>query len=263
MSYQLLIDVGNTFLKWGRYEPLKDRSFAPAQDKCLEHERLLLEEINSLPRQWRHHPVPGSIVISNVAGTRIRNPLMRALEIWPDAPAPYWVTSLPEQCGVHNGYLNPAQLGSDRWAAMIGARAMIGPRPALIAVCGTATTIDLLTAAGEFIGGAIMPGLGLMQRVLHEQTAALPDAQGEYVDYPKQTVDAIASGCTHAQAGAVERLYHLHRRNHPDLQCIISGGAARMLGPRLTIDYSHHENLVLEGLYQIAQTLPFKHEGAR
>jgi type III pantothenate kinase len=151
--------------------------------------------------------------------------------------------------------MNPMQLGSDRWAAMIGARAVMPDRPLLVAVCGTATTVDLLTNTGHFVGGAIMPGLGLMQRVLHEQTAALPDAQGEYVDYPRQTVDAIASGCAHAQAGAVERLYFLHKRTEPNLYCIISGGAARTLGPRLTIEFTYHENLVLEGLFQISQTL--------
>lgn len=130
---------------------------------------------------------------------------------------------MPSQCGVRNGYMNPAQLGSDRWAALIGTRALLGHRAALIAVCGTATTIDLLTTDGEFAGGAIMPGLGLMQRVLHEHTAALPDAQGEYLDYPRQTVDGIASGCAHAQAGAIERLYHIHHQKNPDLVCVISG----------------------------------------
>ena len=129
----------------------------------------------------------------------------------------------------------------------------LGQKAALVAVCGTATTIDLLSDKGDFLGGAIMPGLGLMQRSLHERTAALPDAQGDYVDYPTQTVDAIASGCAHAQAGAVERLYQLHRVNHPDLVCLISGGAAVSVGPRLTIDFRYHENLVLEGLFHMAQ----------
>ncbi|MFP5405416.1 MAG: type III pantothenate kinase, partial [Gammaproteobacteria bacterium] len=136
------------------------------------------------------------------------------------------------------------------------ARAVLGERPALVAVCGTATTMDLLTAEGDFVGGGIMPGMGLMIRALHLNTATLPDAHGDYVDYPRQTVDAVASGCAHAQAGAVERLYFLHKRKHPDLRCIISGGAARTLGPRLTIEYLYHENLVLEGLYQVAASEP-------
>jgi type III pantothenate kinase len=250
----LLIDIGNTFLKWGRYRRGAGDG-VPASDACTAYGRVLLDEIPTIANVWRDHPRPGRVVISNVAGTRVRNPLLRALEVWTPAAPAHWITSQAEQCGVRNGYLNPAQLGSDRWAAIIGARALVGRHAALIAVCGTATTIDLLTADGTFAGGAIMPGLGLMQRVLHEQTAALPDSQGEYVDYPRQTVDAIASGCAHAQAGAVERLFYLHKRQHPDLVCVISGGAAQSLAPRLTIDYQHYENLVLEGLYRIAEQL--------
>lgn len=253
VSPYLLVDIGNTFLKWGRYDAGAPAG-VPASQMCSSYGRVLLDEIPALSVPWSAHGRPERILISNVAGTRVRSPLLRAIETWPDAPTAQWITSQAEQCGVRNGYLNPAQLGSDRWAALIGTRALHGTRAALIAILGTATTIDLLSADGEFLGGAIMPGLGLMQRSLHERTAALPDAQGEYVDHPRQTVDAIASGCVHAQAGAVERLYHHHRRQHPDLILVISGGAARTLGPRLTTEFRYHGNLVLEGLYRIAES---------
>lgn len=251
----LLIDIGNTFLKWGTYSRGAPGARALAQDMGIASGRVLLEEISMVTKEWQRQPLPDAIVISNVAGTGVVNPVLRALEVWPDAPEAHWIVSRAEQCGVKNGYLNPAALGCDRWAAMIGAHALVGERAALVVVCGTATTMDLLTADGHFLGGGIMPGLGLMVRALHQNTATLPDAQGDYVDYPRQTVDAIASGCAHAQAGAVERLYFLHKRHHPDLRCILSGGAARSLGPRLTIDFTYHEHLVLEGLYQIAQSM--------
>lgn len=250
--YNLLIDIGNTFVKWGRY---KTNSKAPAQESCLDSGHALLEEIPALAAQLRKFPAPAQIVISNVAGTRVRATMLRLLEIWPDAPAPYWVIPQDELCGVKNGYRNPAQLGSDRWAALIGARALHGARPVLVVCCGTATTIDLLTAQGKFAGGCIMPGVGTMLRSLHEKTAALPDADGVYVEYPVQTVDAIVSGCQHAQAGAVERVYDLYRRDHPDLLCLVSGGAARALTPHLAIVFRYHDNLVLEGLHCISRVL--------
>jgi type III pantothenate kinase len=255
MAY-LLIDIGNTFLKWGTYSRGTPGARALAHERTIASGRVLLEEISMVTKEWRRQPLPEAVVISNVAGTAVVNPVLRALEVWPDAPEAHWIVSRAEQCGVKNGYLNPAALGCDRWAALIGARALLGERAALVVVCGTATTMDLLTADGHFLGGGIMPGLGLMVRALHQNTATLPDAQGDYVDYPRQTVDAIASGCMHAQAGAVERLFFLHKRHHPDLRCILSGGAARTLGPRLTIDFTYHEHLVLEGLYQIAASLP-------
>jgi type III pantothenate kinase len=251
-NYDLLIDIGNTFLKWGLF---RAHGRGEAKANRLESGHVLLEEIAGLAAQFAKFGTPAQIVISNVAGTRVRATMIRVLETWPDAPAPHWLIPLDEQCGVVNRYRNPAQLGSDRWAALIGARHLLGAKPALVVVCGTATTIDHLTAAGEFNGGVILPGVGLMLRALHQHTAALPDADGEYVENPLQTVDAIASGCQHAQAGAIERLYRLHEARAPHLVCVISGGAARALAPRLTIPFELHDNLVLEGLYCISRTL--------
>ena len=249
--YHLLIDIGNTFVKWGRY---RASASGAAADNCLDSGHLLLAEVPELAAGWRRLRAPERIVISNVAGTRVRASMLRCLEVWPEAPAPQWLVSQAEQCGVKNGYRNPAQLGSDRWAAMIGARAIVDGRPVLVVVCGTATTIDFVNAAGLFSGGVILPGVGLMIRSLHEGTAALPDADGQYADNPTQTVDAIVSGCQHAQAGAIERLFQLHRHNYPELTCLLSGGAAKALAPRLAIPFLLHENLVLEGLHQIAQS---------
>ncbi|MCX7893848.1 MAG: type III pantothenate kinase [Burkholderiales bacterium] len=250
--YNLLIDVGNTFVKWGRYRVAGNGS---ADDNVIEAGHCLIAEMPDLAVLWKKHPAPHRTVISNVAGTRARSTLIRVLEIWPGATPAHWLVAQPEQCGVTNGYRNPAQLGSDRWAAVIGARGIVGARPVLVVVCGTATTIDFVNAAGEFTGGVILPGVGMMIRSLHEGTAALPDADGEYADNPKQTVDAIVTGCQHAQAGAVERLHRLHQARHPDLVCLISGGAGKALAPRLSIPFRYQENLVLEGLHRIASTL--------
>jgi type III pantothenate kinase len=249
--YHLLIDSGNTFIKSGRYRP----QGTDAHEAMIESGHTLHNETPSLRNLYRRWPRPDRIVISNVAGTKARGAILRTLEAWPNPPQPYWLTSLPEQCGVTNGYRNPAQLGTDRWAALIGARHLYPDRAVLVATCGTATTLDLLAANGKFLGGCIMPGLGLMIRSLHEGTAGLPDADGEYADHPDHTVDAIVSGCQHAQAGAVERLFHRNAPHHQGLMCIISGGAARAMAPRLAIPFTQVDNLVIEGLYQISKSL--------
>ena len=249
-GFHLLIDVGNTFLKWGLFRPTADGT---ARENRVESGHALLEEITALPAQFSKLPTPARIIISNVAGTRVRANTIRMLEVWPDAPAPYWLVPQDEQCGVTNSYRNPAQLGSDRWAALLGARHLMGARAAMVVVCGTATTIDFLSADGLFKGGMIMPGLGLMLRSLHDGTAALPDQDGDFSIYPTQTVDAIASGCQHAQAGTIERLYAFESQHTPDVVCLLSGGAAGAVAPRLSIPFQQHENLVLEGLYRIGQ----------
>ena len=96
---------------------------ANARENRLESGHVLLEEIPALAAQFAKFPTPAQIVISNVAGTRVRSTMIRVLEVWPDAPPPHWLIPQEEQCGVVNRYRNPAQLGSDRWAALIGARA--------------------------------------------------------------------------------------------------------------------------------------------
>ena len=252
-EFHLLIDIGNTFLKWGLFQP-STRGFA--REQRVESGHALLDEISALQRQFSKLPTPSNIVVSNVAGTRVRAATIRLLEAWPDAPPPHWLIPQQSQCGVRNSYRNPAQLGSDRWAALIGARTLLGAQPAMVVMCGTATTLDFLSADGLFKGGMIMPGVGLMLRSLHEGTAALPDQDGVFSDYPTQTVDAIASGCQHAQAGAIERLYALEVAHTPGLTCVLSGGAVRAVAPRIAIPFQLHENLVLEGLYTIARTLP-------
>ena len=65
-------------------------------------------------------------------------------------------------------------------------------------------------AQGEFTGGLILPGIDLMRFVLHEHTGRLPLQEGRFVAAPRSTADAIETGCRHAQAGAVERMFRDH-----------------------------------------------------
>ena len=82
-DFHLLIDVGNTFLKWGLFQP---SAAGGARENRLESGHALLEEIPALPAQFAKYPAPSRIVISNVAGTRVRAATIRVLEVWPDAP---------------------------------------------------------------------------------------------------------------------------------------------------------------------------------
>jgi hypothetical protein len=98
------------------------------------------------------------VVVANVAG-----PAVPAAEaILADRPRPSWVRAKRRECGVTNGYRRPAQLGADRWAALIGAWSILRG-PCLVVAAGTATTADVLKGDGTFAGGAILPGLELMK----------------------------------------------------------------------------------------------------
>jgi type III pantothenate kinase len=133
---------------------------------------------------------------------------------------------------VRNRYERPEQLGPDRWAALIAARALEPGRACLVVNAGTCTTVDMLSAQGEFAGGLILPGIDLMRFVLHEHTGRLPLQEGQFVAAPRNTLDAIETGCRHAQAGAVERMY---REMAPGSACLLSGGGGPALIERLAL----------------------------
>jgi type III pantothenate kinase len=129
---------------------------------------------------------------------------------------------------------------------MLGARAKT-PGACLVVCAGTATTVDWLDAAGNFRGGLILPGLRLMCAALARNTAQLPDAEGEYRGEPRNTMDAIVSGCLHAQAGAIERMFARVSAEGEAL-CLLTGGAAYRIAPCLGIPFRTEEMLVLDGL---------------
>ncbi|HLX79839.1 MAG TPA: type III pantothenate kinase [Burkholderiales bacterium] len=240
----LAIDAGNSRVKWGWYER-GDRGggWSGIANVSLIEFAASSDHINPFSAT---HDNPARIVISNVAGEGAHQLLVNWTSIF-DAD-PEWVRGERELCGVRNRYDQPGLLGPDRWAALIAARAMEPGRACLVVNAGTCTTVDMLTAGGEFTGGLILPGIDLMRFVLHEHTGRLPLQQGRYVQAPRNTVDAIESGCRHAQAGAVERMY---RAAGDDCACLVSGGGGPALIERLEMPCRFVENLVLEGLARI------------
>jgi type III pantothenate kinase len=149
---------------------------------------------------------------------------------------------------VINAYERPDQLGADRLAAALGAWHRVG-RDAVVVGAGTATTIDIVRAAGGseacFLGGIILPGFDLMVASLARNTAGLPMASGNFRTIPGNTDDAIVSGCLQAQLGAIGRM---RAGRDPEAPCVLAGGAAPRLLPHLEGTVLHVPALVLEGL---------------
>jgi type III pantothenate kinase len=229
------IDAGNSRIKWG----LHDGRAWIGQGK------LPTEDVGRLGEIARRWPGGVEVVACCVAGPLVETAIADAAAA--SGRRLHWVRSTASSAhGLRNGYEQPAQLGADRWAAMAGARAKTADA-CLIVCAGTATTVDWLDAAGNFRGGLILPGVRLMRRALARNTAQLPDADGEYRDEPRNTRDAIASGCLHAQAGAIERMFARASAEGPVL-CLMTGGAAYRIAPCLDIPWRMEEMLVLDGL---------------
>ena len=246
MSF-LAIDIGNTRLKWARYASPQPGA------AMLAHGAVFLENIDQLAEgDWKDQPAPTSMFGCNVAGDAVRHRVEEQLvEMWDVEPR--WVVSSARGGGIVNGYDHPARLGADRFVSQVGARHLVikrgVPRPCMVAMVGTAVTIDAQDAEGHFLGGLIVPGHGIMLRALEGGTAGLRVPTGEVVDFPTNTSDALTSGGTYAITGAIERMHrHLVQRCGQAPLVLMSGGAAWKVGPYLGLQHEIVESLIFDGL---------------
>ena len=241
MTYLMTIDSGNTHVKWG----LHDGNNWLEQGVVTQNKSILLQQ------EWKNLPRPHNIIISNVSSIKTKKKLSELLSFWKVEPK--WITSISYQCGVRNYYADPSLLGSDRWAALIAAWNW-QQKGCLVVDAGTAMTVDALSDTGEFLGGIIVPGFGLMKKALTANLPALQNQEGEFSDFPNNTANAIHSGTVHALVGTVKRMSELFSITLGHIpKCIISGGASQQLMSELNMDASVVDNLVLEGLVLIAE----------
>ena len=237
----LAIDVGNSRIKWGIHDGAQWRL----------QEWIETAHATRLKSALARVPAPQAIVISNVAGAALKKQVARAL---PAVPRPRWIKSERKQCGVRSSYADPAQLGCDRWAAVIGAYRLFGVA-AVVVNAGTALTVDALAGDGVFAGGVIVPGTELMRQALAENTDALKRRPGKYSFFPDSTGDAIVSGAINAACGAIERMARfLEEAGQAPPLCVLSGGGAALIAAHLNLEVKVVDNLVLEGLLTIAQS---------
>jgi type III pantothenate kinase len=237
----LAIDAGNTRIKWGMHD---GRGWRAAGAIATADSAKIVDAWSALPR------IDGAIA-SNVAGPDVARNLASSCDA--RGATLRTISAQAAQLGVVNGYRDPAQLGADRWAALVAAHAAGGGHK-LVVNAGTALTVDALAADGRFLGGIIVPGPALMRRSLDRGTAGLRHTEGAYAEFPTSTPDAITSGALQACAGAVVRLAEaMAARGSAPAQVVLSGGAARELADRLPMPHAIHENLVLDGLVLIAR----------
>jgi type III pantothenate kinase len=251
----LLIDAGNTRVKWALL-PRTDLCHSVPLGQWVASGSVERTQVQQLANAWRNANIT-RVLLSNVAGQTVQEDLEQTMSrTFGLKPVPLeWFCAEAQLGGIHNRYRNPAQLGCDRFASVIGAHALFPAQPLIVATCGTATTIDAVTGDGAFLGGMILPGLGLMMSSLAKNTAQLPQV-AEHLTVSEPFADytdaAIVSGCLAAQAGAIERAVAAHAKTHGAVQCILAGGAAHLIAPHLSVPYKKADNLVLIGLQIVA-----------
>lgn len=156
-----------------------------------------------------------------------------------------------------NRYRYPRQVGQDRLVGAYAAWREFGVkgRDCIVIDLGTAVTIDVVTKAGEYLGGVIAPGLEISLEALANRTALLPrvDLRQPPELLGRDTANSIRSGIVHGCAALCDGLVaRLKTRYAPGAAVVATGGAARLIAKHARSIGHLRPNLVLEGLLSLS-----------
>ncbi|MGD8312110.1 MAG: type III pantothenate kinase [Gammaproteobacteria bacterium] len=238
----LLLDAGNTAIKWGVY-----RDGLLARTGGFRHRD---EDFPSVAAAaWHDVQRPARVVVANVGGQRLGRQISEYTAArW--AMAPEFVRTTAAAGGVINAYADPARLGVDRWAALIGARQHCRA-PVCVIDCGSAITVDLLDTGGRHRGGVILPGIEMLQTVLLENTAniRMTDPVTEISPLARDTGSAVTSGAVYMAVAALGRVVaDMAAATEVEPAVVVAGGDAVRILPLLNLSARHDPDLVLKGL---------------
>lgn len=252
----LLIDIGNSRIKWAFVESLKeDNSMVfGTQGSFSENFPTSMVKL-CLQHSWAIN----QIICSSVATIEQTNLIQHAFK--KSHPNTLWKqingADLIEK--VSTSYIKPEQLGSDRRAMIIASQALFPTKNILIISAGTATTLDIITAESHHLGGWILPGFSLMKEslVLGTSRLSVDDLASEdknLLEIGLDTSSAINHGILASQLGAIELVQQYAVRKNLTLDLFIfSGGNGRHLlnyfdQTNSNIHAIYEDNLVLKGL---------------
>lgn len=247
----LLIDIGNTRIKWARLDGARLSAMSALAHADADAAKVSAALIENMAR-------PDRVIASNVAGARIGELVATCVrDAW--GLEVEYVRTQALTAGVRNGYRDPTKLGVDRWMAVVGAYAM-HRRAACVVSVGTAMTIDVVDAMGVHGGGLITPGPELMVAALFRNTSDIArhaeHGQSAASLFADNTRGAVEQGAMHALAALVDRAvegFATQAGETPGL--ILTGGAAERIGSALRTPHVLAPDLVLRGLAVTASAL--------
>ena len=249
----LCIDIGNTNITFGLYEgdKLGPRwRIRTIHEKMPDEYGVLLDQM-FLHRGYRPEQVTGAMIASVVPPLR---PVFEQVcrEYVGQQPL---VLDVGVKTGVRIRYENPWEVGADRVADAAAVQALYSV-PACVVDFGTATTFDAVSAEGDYLGGAIAPGIGIAAQALFERTAKLhrveltrpPSAIG------RTTTHSILFGLLFGYVGLVEGMVARFKAElGPETQVIATGGLAEIIARETDVIDVVDPWLTLHGLQIIYQ----------
>ena len=242
----LLMDVGNSRIKWGVLENGDIRRTGHiAQDGI--GKRGLQALTTKLPRRI------DDVFVSNVAGNTFATRLSGVVGMHCECDVRF-ARSARRGWGVTNSYTQPRRMGVDRWVAMVGAWTEV-QGSCLVVDCGTAVTIDALDDDGQHLGGQIIPGVGTMANALASATSDIPSVRpaparggADLGMFGRNTAAAVREGAQNAVSGAVDRAIRTLQSNAYEPVVVLTGGDSSRILNALCEPPLHRPHLVLQGL---------------
>lgn len=158
--------------------------------------------------------------------------------------------------GVRMRLESPGEVGADRVANVVAARALVGS-PAVVVSLGTTTNIEVIDADGSFVGGTIAPGLMMSLRSLNEVAARLPLVELRVPHRPigRNTREAVQAGVVLGEVARVDGLLdYIMKQLGQDAPVVMTGHHATAVSPLLRHAASVDEMLTLHGLKLIWDT---------
>lgn len=235
MPMNLIVDVGNTFVKFAVFE----------HNKLIFKESFELSEFKKrFVTLKKAFPELQDAIISSVgklskANVKTVKEEFRVLELNHETKLPF-----------NNKYATPKTLGVDRMALVSASVDQFGRNNVLIIDAGTCITYDFITHKNEYFGGAISPGIRLRYKALHNFTAKLPLLEKKVPEniIGNSTENAIHSGVILGVVNEIDGVIERYREKHQDLTVILTGGDANFLSNQLKNSIFANSNFLLEGL---------------
>ncbi|HZW63086.1 MAG TPA: type III pantothenate kinase [Flavobacteriaceae bacterium] len=237
----LIIDVGNTTLKWAVFNE-NDLVF-----KTVTHKKVFKSTLNKLLKTF---PEINSAILSTVGklpekdSQHLKNKVQNLHVLNANSKLPF-----------KNHYKTPKTLGVDRMALIAAASIQYPNQNVLVIDAGTCITFDFVTKENNYLGGSIAPGIQLRYKALHNLTANLPllEPQAPESVIGNTTNRAIHAGVMLGTVAEIDGLIDKYKEDYSDLTVILTGGDTKFLSKNLKSTIFANSNFLLEGLNYILQ----------
>ncbi|MEW6155494.1 MAG: type III pantothenate kinase [Actinomycetota bacterium] len=243
----LAIDAGNTHTVVGLYDGdqlLEPWRLATNSERTSDEHGLLVRQLLDL-RSATLGDVTGVVISSTVPRltAALREMAERYFAVPPVVLEPGARTGMPIL------YENPREVGPDRIANAVGAHDLYGG-PVIVVDFGTATTVDATSVDGEYLGGAIMPGVEVSLDALFARAAALFRVKltGPRRVIGRNTVESVQSGTLYGTGAAVDGLCRRFEDELGPCRVVSTGGLGELIAPFSEKIETHDPWLTLHGL---------------